>query len=69
MSTIEFDFCRIGRSKKEVDVTSNTIRKIHEEFGLNLYRMGRMTFFSKAELAAIMRTRGLVPGANRTLPS
>jgi hypothetical protein len=49
-----FDLVRLTKSKKEVDLASNTIRAYARE-GLSLYRKGRAVFFSRAELEQFIR--------------
>lgn len=51
---ISFDLVRLTKSKREVDLSSNTIRAYAKE-GLNLYRKGRAVFFSRAELEQFIR--------------
>jgi DNA-binding transcriptional MerR regulator len=50
----EFDLVRISSAKKACGVCSNTIRAYARE-GLALYKKGRATFFSRAELADHIR--------------
>jgi len=52
-----FDLCRLSKSKKTVDLCSNTIRNYAKE-GLRLYRVGKAVFFSKAELIDHIRKGG-----------
>lgn len=52
-----FDLARLSKSKQTVDVCPNTLREYHRQ-GLNFYRCGKAVFFSKAELANFIRTRG-----------
>lgn len=49
-----FDLVRITRARRAVGVCPNTIYAFAKN-GLNLYRKGRMVFFSKAELADHIR--------------
>ena len=51
-----FDLRRLGKSKKEVDISPNTIRSYAKQ-GLRLYKVGKAVFFSCSELAAFIRTR------------
>jgi hypothetical protein len=69
MNENSFEYVRLGKSKREVDVCSNTIRQYGAQ-GLRLYRVGRAVFFSRAELAEFIRSKANnVPGtAGRTLP-
>jgi hypothetical protein len=56
MKTENFDLVRITRAKREVNISTNTIRAYARE-GLSLYRKGRACFFSRSELAEfILRT-------------
>ena len=47
---------RIAKSKESVDVSSNTIRKFAREGGLRLYKLGKVTFFSRSELINYIRS-------------
>jgi hypothetical protein len=49
-----FDLVRLTKSKRVVDLSSNTIRAYARE-GLGLYRKGRAVFFSRAELETFIR--------------
>jgi hypothetical protein len=51
-----FDMVRLGKSKRACDVCSNTIRAYGEQ-GLNIYRVGKAAFFSKAELEQFIRAK------------
>lgn len=53
-----FDFFRISHSKREVDLSPNTVRAFAKE-GLRLYRSGKITFVSKTELGFFIRNRAL----------
>jgi hypothetical protein len=57
-----FDMVRLSKSKATVDLSPNTIRNFAEQ-GLRLYRHGKMVFFSKTELAALIRTKATVQSA------
>jgi hypothetical protein len=54
-----FDLTRLSRSKQAVDLAPNTVRAYARQ-GLNIYRMGKAAFFSKAELEQFIRTRATV---------
>ena len=54
-----FDLTRLSHAKQAVDVCPNTIREYARQ-GLNIYRMGKATFFSKAELEHFIRTKATV---------
>lgn len=49
------DLFRISRAKRIADVSPNTLRKYHEEFGLRIYYCGGAAWVSKSELEAIIR--------------
>ena len=49
------DLFRISRSKKLVDLSPNTIRKLHREFGLRIYFSGGASWVSRSELEAVIR--------------
>jgi hypothetical protein len=51
-----FDLVRLSHSKREADVSPNTIREYARQ-GLNLYRKGKAVFFSLAELEAFIKGR------------
>lgn len=51
-----YDLFRISRAKKVVDLCPNTLRAFAKA-GLPVYRKGRVTFVSKADLAAFIRAR------------
>jgi hypothetical protein len=51
---VSFDLVRLTKSKRTVDLSSNTIRAYARE-GLSLYRKGRAVFFSRAELEQFIR--------------
>jgi hypothetical protein len=53
-SEANFDLFRLSKSKRVVDVCSNTLRKYHEQ-GLQFYRRGKAVFVSKTELAMFIR--------------
>ena len=44
-----FDLVRLSKSKREVDLAPNTIRA-YSELGLRLFKVGKVVFFSRAEL-------------------
>ena len=54
-----WDLCRITKAKREVDISHNTIRA-YAKRGLRIYRHGRATYFSRAELAEFIKTRANV---------
>jgi len=45
---------RLCKSKKEVDICSNTLRK-YEKQGLPLYKRGKAVYYSVKELEAFIR--------------
>ena len=51
-----FDLVRLSKSKQAVDLAPNTIRAFAQK-GLRLFRHGKMVFFSRSELAALIRER------------
>jgi hypothetical protein len=51
-----FDLTRLSHAKQAVDICPNTLRAYASQ-GLNIYRMGKAAFFSKAELEAFIRSR------------
>jgi hypothetical protein len=55
-SDANFDLVRLSKSKQTVDLAPNTIRAFAEQ-GLRLYRHGKMVFFSRSELAALIKAR------------
>lgn len=57
-----FDLFRIGRAKKVVDLSDNTIRKFIRE-GLPCYRRGKAIFISKRELDQFIRFQPATPKA------
>lgn len=63
-----FDLARLSKSKQAVDLAPNTIREYARQ-GLNIYRMGKAAFFSKAELEAFIRAKAItgrvMPGTVR----
>ena len=59
-----FDMARLSKSKQTVDVCPNTIREYARQ-GLNIYRLGKAAYFSKAELEQFIRTRGTVGATMR----
>jgi hypothetical protein len=63
----DFDLVRITKAKKEVDVSTSTIREYARQ-GLGIYKQGKAAFFSKTELAQFIRTKG-AQARFRTLPS
>ncbi len=54
--TNSFDLFRLSKSKKTVDICSNTLRKYHSE-GLAFYKKEKAVFVSKSELAAFIRSK------------
>ena len=48
-----FDLCRVTRSKPTVGLCPNTIRA-YEPLGLQIHRIGKVAFFSKSQLAALI---------------
>ena len=52
-----FDLVRLSKSKQAVDLAPNTIRAFAQK-GLRLFRHGKMVFFSRSELAALIREGG-----------
>ena len=60
--TNSFDLARLSHAKREVDISPNTIRK-YARHGLNLYRMGKAVFFSRAELADFIKRKSLKEAA------
>jgi len=52
----DFDLFRIGRSKRVVDISDNTIRGYIRD-GLPSYRRGKAVFVSKRELEQFLRIR------------
>jgi uncharacterized protein (DUF2461 family) len=60
------DLFRISRSKKVVDLSPNTIRKLHRECGLRIYYSGGASWVSKSELEALIRrTANIQPNRRR----
>jgi hypothetical protein len=57
-----FDLVRLGRSKRAVDLSPNTIRG-YAGAGLRLYRCGKAVFFSRTELIEFIKTRAMVAHA------
>jgi hypothetical protein len=55
-----FDLFRLTKSKEQVDVHPNTIRKYHK-CGLQFYKVGRAVFVSKSELDAFIRSANSRP--------
>jgi len=53
-----WDLCRLSKSKSAVDICSNTIRQYSKQ-GLKIYRCGKAAFFSRSELAAFIRQKGV----------
>jgi hypothetical protein len=51
-----FDLVRLSKSKQSVDLCSNTIRAFFTQ-GLPCYPLGKMRFFSRAELAEFIKNR------------
>lgn len=58
-----FDLARLSHSKREVDISPNTIRS-YAEHGLRLHRVGKAVFFSRTELANLI-TSGVLSTAMR----
>jgi hypothetical protein len=54
-SVNSLDLFRISRSKKRVDLSPNTIRKMHRECGLRIYFSGGASWVSRSELEAVIR--------------
>jgi hypothetical protein len=50
-----FEMVRLSKAKREVDLSSNTIRAYAKQ-GLALYRKGRAVFFSREELSMFIRS-------------
>jgi hypothetical protein len=51
-----FDLVRITKAKKEVDVSTTTIRQYGRQ-GLAIYKRGKAAYFSKLELADFIRRK------------
>lgn len=45
-----FDLFRISKAKKTVDLSPNSVRKLHIDHGLPIYYQGKNAFVSKSEL-------------------
>lgn len=58
-----FDLVRLTKSKREVDLSPNTIRA-YGELGLRLHRVGKAVFFSRTELVNLI-TSGVLATAMR----
>jgi len=58
IATNPFDLCRLSKSKREVDLSPNTVRS-YAEHGLQLHRIGKVVFFSRNELAALITSGAL----------
>ena len=54
-----FDLFRLSKSKKEVDLSPNTIRAYFKR-GLAFYKMGKAIFISRAQLHQFITTKGAV---------
>jgi hypothetical protein len=54
-----FDLVRLSKSKKEVDLSPNTIRAYFQR-GLPHYKMGKAIFISRAQLHQFITTQGAV---------
>lgn len=54
-----FDLVRLSKSKKEVDLSPNTIRAYFQR-GLPYYKMGKAIFFSRIQLHQFITTQGAV---------
>lgn len=52
-----FDLFRLTKSKREVDICSNTIRAYIKD-GLPVYRMGKAAFISRAQLHQHITNKG-----------
>lgn len=50
----KFDLVRITRTKRELDICPNEIRKMAKR-GLKIYGQGRMRFVSRREVARFIR--------------
>jgi hypothetical protein len=50
-----FDLFKISRSKQEVRISPNTIRKLARERGLKIYRFGKLAFVSRTDLAYVLK--------------
>jgi hypothetical protein len=57
--TAGFDLVRLSKSKKELDLSPNTIRAYFLR-GLPHYRMGKAVFISRAQLHQFITTKGAV---------
>jgi hypothetical protein len=57
-STNPFDLGRISKSKREVDLSPNTIRA-YAGHGLRLHKVGKAVFFSRSELSALITSGAL----------
>lgn len=58
-SITSYDLFRLSKSKREVDLCSNTIRGYFKE-GLPFYRMGKAIFVSRSQLQQFIQMRGAV---------
>lgn len=56
---IKFDLVRITRTKQEIGICPNQIRKMATR-GLKIYGEGRMRFVSRREVARFIRQQTLV---------
>ena len=56
-AAINFDLFRLSKSKKEVDLSPNTLRGYFRA-GLPFYRMGKAIFISRSQLQTFIVTRG-----------
>jgi len=54
---IGFDLFRLTKSKREVDLSPNTLRAYFKE-GLPHYRMGKAIFVSRTQLQQFITSRG-----------
>lgn len=52
-----FDLFRLSKSKKEVDLSPNTLRAYFKQ-GLAYYKMGKAIFISRAQLHHFITSRG-----------
>jgi hypothetical protein len=59
---------RLSHSKRDVDLAPNTIRKYHRENGLPIYWVGKSAFFSRSELAALIKATAQPQPPSRKKP-
>ena len=63
-----YDLFRLTKSKREVDLSPNTLRAYFKD-GLPFYRKGKAVFISRAELQAYIVSGGSLPMLRgRSLP-